>query len=391
MPNEDEAATWVVGRDGGAAAAADRRGAALRAARQRQLGRGAPAHSRRRPRRHRRHRHRRAHAHATSRARPAARASPRWARGGTHVTFVRDNNLFIVPRRWRRRPARSCSSPTWRRAAPTRGRPTASACCGTKRSSCSTGWSRKPRGASGARRAISARALPKFELGERQTVVDAALSGDETYAFLVVADRAQARTAQVPRYVSESAYTEEIPARNKVGDAQERRRLAILNLKTGEGVWAGLDGISEPVAIPKPPDGDDAPLAPAPPPATRRPREARRALGRAAAVARRPARRRVGARGRQHRPLAGAGRSGDRQARRSSTPRTTRRGCARSAPSNNVSGGLGWLPGQPPRVVPRRARRLDAPLHRRRRPPTRPQRQAADDRPLRDRHRRALA
>ncbi len=113
-----------------------------------------------------------------------------------------------------------------------------------------------------------ARALPKFELGERQAVVDAVLSGDETFVFLVVADRAQARNAQVPRYVSESAYTEEIPARNKVGDTQERRRLAILNLKTGEAVWAGLAGVSEPVAIPKPLTGEDALNAPpSPPPA----------------------------------------------------------------------------------------------------------------------------
>ena len=36
-------------------------------------------------------------------------SSPRWARGETHVTFVRDNNLFIVPVEQRRRPAASCS------------------------------------------------------------------------------------------------------------------------------------------------------------------------------------------------------------------------------------------------------------------------------------------
>ena len=86
-----------------------------------------------------------------------------------------------------------------------------------------------------------ARALPKFELAERQTIADAAVSADGTYAFLVVNERAQSRASQVPRYVSESAFTEEINARTKVGDAQDRRRLAILNLETGEGVWAGLE------------------------------------------------------------------------------------------------------------------------------------------------------
>ncbi len=65
------------------------------------------------------------------------------------------------------------------------------------------------------------------------------VSGDGKFAFLVVNDRAQSRTAQVPRFVSESAFTEEIKARTKVGDAQDRRRLAVLNLETGEACGPG--------------------------------------------------------------------------------------------------------------------------------------------------------
>ena len=61
----------------------------------------------------------------------------------------------------------------------------------------------------------------------------------------------------MPRFVSESAFTEEIQARTNVGDAQDRRRLAVLNLETGEAVWAGLEGVSDPIAIPKPPFGDE--------------------------------------------------------------------------------------------------------------------------------------
>ena len=102
-----------------------------------------------------------------------------------------------------------------------------------------------------------ARALPKFELAERQSIADAALSGDETYVYLIVSERGQARQTEVPRFVSESAYTEEINARAKVGDTQDRRQLAILNLKTGEAVWAGLEGIVDPVQIPKPRTSDD--------------------------------------------------------------------------------------------------------------------------------------
>ena len=84
-----------------------------------------------------------------------------------------------------------------------------------------------------------ARALPKFELAERQTIADAAVSGDGKFAFLVMNERAQSRASQVPRYVSESAFTEEINARTKVGDTQDRRRLAILNLESGEASGPG--------------------------------------------------------------------------------------------------------------------------------------------------------
>jgi len=194
-------------------------------------------------------------------------SNPRWARGGTHVTFVRDNNLFIVP-------VEGTSSGTIvqltdvsaRRSDP---RPTDSQRVAKEEEQRLLDWVEQEAERRKRREARDrARALPKFEIGERQTISDAALSSDDTYAFLVVTDRAQARTAQVPRFVSESAYTEEISTRNKVGDAQDRRRLAVLNLKTGAGVWAGLDGILEPVVIPKPLADDERPGAASPTAAT---------------------------------------------------------------------------------------------------------------------------
>ena len=265
MPNEDEAATWVVGRDGGQPRRltdAERLNAPLAngnwdASRRRILGaeRGDVVII-----------------DTVARARrditrtTGAESSPRWARGGTHVTFVRDNNLFIVPA------ADGAGQGTLVQltdvsARRTDTRPTDSQRVLRDEEKQLLDWVEQEAARRKRREARDqGRALPKFEIGERQAVVDAVLSGDETYAFLVVADRAQARNAQVPRYVSESAFTEEIPARNKVGDTQERRRLAILNLKTGEAVWAGLAGLSEPVAIPKPPVGDEALNAPAPTP-----------------------------------------------------------------------------------------------------------------------------
>src|SRR5918992_52049 len=96
MPGEDEPATWVVGRDGGAPRRLTD-----------EQRRSAPPVDGRWDRAHRRvlgvqdgdivlidtvARTRRALTRTT-----AAESSPRWARDETYVTFVRENNVFIVP------------------------------------------------------------------------------------------------------------------------------------------------------------------------------------------------------------------------------------------------------------------------------------------------------
>jgi dipeptidyl aminopeptidase/acylaminoacyl peptidase len=270
-PGEDEPATWVVGRDGGKPrrlSDEERRSAPLGngswdAARRRVLGteRGDIVAI-----------------DTVARKRldvtrtTGAESSPRWARGGTHVTFVRDNSLFIVP-------LEGASSGTVVQLTDTavrrdEQRPTDSQRVAREEEKQLLDWVEQESERRKRREARDrARALPKFDLGERQSVVDAALSADETYAYLLVSERAQARASQVPRFVSESAYTEEISARTKVGDTQDRRKLAVLNLKTGEGVWAGLEGIFEPLAIPRPPEGDERlkpAAAPPKPPAAKR-------------------------------------------------------------------------------------------------------------------------
>jgi dipeptidyl aminopeptidase/acylaminoacyl peptidase len=196
----------------------------------------------------------------------ASEAAPRWARKETAVTFVRDNNLFLVALDG------SGGLVQLTDVAPKRPDPriTESQRALRREETQIIDWVEQERARRERREAREAEhALPRFELGERQSVTDAALSGDGTYAYLIVTERGQSRTAAVPRFVSESAYTEEIQARTKVGDAQDRRRLAILNLRTGDAIWAGLETVVEPVAIPRPKLGDragDAPAA-APPPA----------------------------------------------------------------------------------------------------------------------------
>src|SRR5262249_15328888 len=46
-----------------------------------------------------------------------------------------------------------------------------------------------------------------------------------------------ARNTLVPNYVTESAYTEDIPGRSNVGDTQNRLRLALIDVATGDVKW----------------------------------------------------------------------------------------------------------------------------------------------------------
>ena len=312
MPNEDEAATWVVGRDGGAPRRLtdDERKRAP-------LPNGSWDRSRRRVLGVDRgdivvidtvDRSRREITRTTGNE-----SSARWARGGSHITFVRDNNLFIIP--VDATGGGTLVQLTDVSARRSEQRPTDSQRVMRAEEGKLLQWVEQEAARRKRREARDrARALPKFELAERQAVVDAALSADEKHAYLVVADRSQARTAQVPRYVSESGYTEEISSRNKVGDTQERRRLAILNLETGDGVWAGLEGVLEPVTIPKPLDEEDrtekAAAAPAAPPPA--PAQARHPMGNTVSFARCSNRARVRTGRRQHGAVARRGGSCDR-------------------------------------------------------------------------------
>ena len=255
MPKEDQPATWVVSRDGSGLrrlSDSDRRSAPLPtgqwdAARRRVLGVDAgdivviDTVNRKR---------------IDVTRTTGAESSPRWARGESHVTFVRDNNLFIVP--VETVAAGGLVQLTDVSARRTDPRVTDSQKFLKEEEAKLLDWVEEEAARRKRREALDrSRALPKFELAERQTIADAAVAADGKFAFLVTNDRAQSRASVVPRYVSEAAFTEDINARTKVGDTQDRRRLAILNLESGEGVWAGLDGVTDPIAIPKPPDGDE--------------------------------------------------------------------------------------------------------------------------------------
>ncbi len=77
-----------------------------------------------------------------------------------------------------------------------------------------------------------------WTLAARQTVASLALSPDESYVLATVIDPASdAKNTAVPNFVTESAYTENLPSRSKVGDAQSRMRTALLRTQSGELTW----------------------------------------------------------------------------------------------------------------------------------------------------------
>ena len=220
------------------------------------------------------------------------------------------------------------------------------------------------------------RKLPALELQDRQSAVDLQLAPDNVHVFVVVAERpAGAKNTIVPNYVTDSGYTEDIQGRTNVGDTQDRRLLAILNLETGKTAWADATFAppvveeTKPAAPAKPADDKDAPDRPTPaadaPPrrrATAHSEEggAGRAVVDAVAVRRRQAGDRRRAIRRQQGSLARDDRSGDRQDE------------GGRSPARRCLGARGGRPGQRPGAVPARhaprlvslrARRVDASLH----------------------------
>ena len=177
-----------------------------------------------------------------------AESNPRWARGDTHVTFVRDGNLFIVPVE----PGTTDLVTQLTDVTPKKQEP---------RLTDSQKFIRaeeerlieyireRNEKKKKAEEEAKKEKLPAFELQDRQSASDLMLSPDERHVFVLVSERpAGAKSTVVPSYVTESGYTEDIPGRSNVGDTQDRRLLAVLNVKTGKTVWA--DGSFAPPVAP---------------------------------------------------------------------------------------------------------------------------------------------
>ena len=81
-------------------------------------------------------------------------------------------------------------------------------------------------------------------------MVDAQLTPDGKYVAAVLATESEkAKKAVVPNYVTEAAYTDTVPSREKVGDAIVPSRLAVFHAGTGEVKW--FDHGMKPVTPPE--------------------------------------------------------------------------------------------------------------------------------------------
>ncbi|HEV2707146.1 MAG TPA: alpha/beta fold hydrolase [Pyrinomonadaceae bacterium] len=77
-----------------------------------------------------------------------------------------------------------------------------------------------------------------FQIPGGQNVTNLSLSPDGKYVIATINEPASvAKNTIVPNYVTESAYTEDIPSRTKVGDVQGRSRMAVINVETGDAKW----------------------------------------------------------------------------------------------------------------------------------------------------------
>jgi dipeptidyl aminopeptidase/acylaminoacyl peptidase len=164
-------------------------------------------------------------------------SNPRWARNDTHVTYVRDGNLFIVPVD----PGANALVTQLTDVAPKRPDPrlTDSQKFVREEEEKLIDFIEKQKAEKKKEEEKEKEEkLPSFELQERQSAMDLMLAPDDTHVFIVVAERPTgSKNTIVPNYVTETGYTEDISARTNVGDTQDRRLLAVLNLKTGKTVW----------------------------------------------------------------------------------------------------------------------------------------------------------
>ncbi|HEX6737747.1 MAG TPA: prolyl oligopeptidase family serine peptidase, partial [Vicinamibacteria bacterium] len=175
----------------------------------------------------------------------ASESDPRFARGEAAVTFVRENNLFLAPL-----DGQGDATVQLTNAGPPKKEPRLTPSQKFLKEEERKLLKHVDEAAARKKREEEKKereAPPKLDLDEQQSVSEGGLGGDARFTYLLVARKAKAaRTAEVPDYVNEAAYTEMIKTRTNVGDRQETRRLAIVDSQARKITWAWVDGVTEP-------------------------------------------------------------------------------------------------------------------------------------------------
>jgi dipeptidyl aminopeptidase/acylaminoacyl peptidase len=192
-----------------------------------------------------------------------AEGRPRWTRKDTHVSFVRENGVFVA--------ALSGTGDVLAQlleAGPAKAEPRLTESQRflreeEKRLLETVRESAARRERQEARE--KARALPRLEITDKQAIADAVVSGDERHVYVLVTEKGDGRVADIPAYVTESAYTETSRSRTKVGDTQDRRTLAVFDLRDRATRWVSAS-FAGPAPSPRPSPSPDASPAASPTP-----------------------------------------------------------------------------------------------------------------------------
>lgn len=179
----------------------------------------------------------------------AREANPRWARSESAVTFTRDNNLYILPLNGGARASDPMDGLVQitdvqpRKVDPRESESQKFLRAQEQELIDHTREEARKRKKDDTEQ--QARALPRFELRDRQSVTDLLLMPDETHVLLLVVERGDSKRPDVPNYVTQSGYAETAPARLIVGEARDKQFLAVLNLKTGTSHFADASFASD--------------------------------------------------------------------------------------------------------------------------------------------------
>jgi dipeptidyl aminopeptidase/acylaminoacyl peptidase len=189
-----------------------------------------------------------------------AESSPHWAHDEQRVTFVRANNLFAAdPRDGSVRQLTNVAGPDDKGPNVTmwddkKGSDSQEYLKKEERKLLGIVDRRAKKREEDEAKRKKEHPLKPFKLAKGQTAADMRLSPDDQYVVAVInSESEKAKKAIVPNYITEAAYTDTIPSREKVGDALPPSRIAVLSTANGEQKWFETGLTPPPATQPKPP------------------------------------------------------------------------------------------------------------------------------------------